>query len=376
MNKLIIIAVVAILVIGGIVIFSRGQKKQSPIKPTETEVSESQVETKTETPAQQSQSKTKTLKAADIANAHADYKFSATLPEKWQAQAVTAVDSINIFDSAATGDSDLEKSQIFIRKFSANSFLTLSTVTIYSRPELTVNNRPAVRYDIEKKSGVANFSGQPSWRNKRHIVTDVRVSDASPSVFYVIAKRPDLDDATYQQFLDSLQVIAPIESSSELIEPIDEFLPRITKKPFGIFITPETSPVQPEKFHGYHTAVDVEYEDTNEDIPIRAIADGSVALATTASGYGGVLVIRHTIKGKTHAVIYGHLDPQSLTKQGSQVKAGQQVGMLGDHLTAETDGGRKHLHFGVRADESIDIKGYVSQKDELKGWLDPLELYK
>ena len=37
--------------------------------------------------------------------------------------------------------------------------------------------------------------------------------------------------------------------------------PRITKKPFGIFITTQNSPVQPERFSGYHTGVDVEYKD-------------------------------------------------------------------------------------------------------------------
>jgi hypothetical protein len=33
----------------------------------------------------------------------------------------------------------------------------------------------------------------------------------------------------------------------------------LQKKPFGIYITPENSPVQPENFTGYHTGIDVEY---------------------------------------------------------------------------------------------------------------------
>lgn len=47
----------------------------------------------------------------------------------------------------------------------------------------------------------------------------------------------------------------------KIVLPIAEFEKRITKKPFGIYITPQNSPVQPERFTGYHTGVDVEYED-------------------------------------------------------------------------------------------------------------------
>lgn len=368
MNKYIIVASIAILLVGGFIVFSRQQRTTLNQPQTQTEA---QTETLQTAPAEIQKSKTKIVKVTDIANAHADYKFSATIPASWEAQAVTEIDSINIYDPAAADSSNLEKSQIFIRKFSANSFLTLSTVTIHKREELTVNNRPAVRYDIEKKAGVADFPNEPSWRNKRHFVTDVRVSDTNPSVFYIIGRRPDVDEKIFQQFLDSLQVV----EKSSLIEPIDEFKKRITKKPFGIFITPETSPVQPERFRGFHTAVDVEYDDKTEEIPIRSIADGTVAMATTASGYGGVLVVRHEIGEKTHTVIYGHVDPKSLPKVGEKVKAGQQVAVLGDHLSSETDGGRKHLHLGIRADNTLNILGYVKNKEELTGWLDPLTLY-
>lgn len=33
---------------------------------------------------------------------------------------------------------------------------------------------------------------------------------------------------------------------------------RITKKPFGVFVTPQNSPVNPERFRGYHTGTDFE----------------------------------------------------------------------------------------------------------------------
>ena len=40
--------------------------------------------------------------------------------------------------------------------------------------------------------------------------------------------------------------------------PLDRGVQRITKKPFGIFVSPSHSPIQPEKFMGYHTGTDFE----------------------------------------------------------------------------------------------------------------------
>lgn len=160
-------------------------------------------------PAPTSQTATiKIIKAAAIAGAASQYQWQSTVPSTWSAESVASIEAINLYDPTAEGTNNLEKSQIFIRYFSANQFLTLQTVTIHSKIDLTVNSRPAVRYDIEKKSSVANFGNQPLWRSQRHIVTDVRVSDTNPSVFYVIAKRPDLDQAVYDQFLADFQVKA------------------------------------------------------------------------------------------------------------------------------------------------------------------------
>src|SRR3989338_10346295 len=40
--------------------------------------------------------------------------------------------------------------------------------------------------------------------------------------------------------------------------PLDNSSERVTKKPFGKYITPADSPVQPERFSGYHTGADFE----------------------------------------------------------------------------------------------------------------------
>lgn len=159
-------------------------------------------------------------------------------------------------------------------------------------------------------------------------------------------------------------------------EPVADFKKRVTKKPFGIYITPETSPVQPERFSGYHTGADAEYEDVTSDVPVLAITDGKVILSETSSGYGGVFMISFNLDGTTHTALYGHIRPSSLPKVGKEFKKGDWTGLLGTGYSSETDGERRHLHFAVLSDDRLDIKGYVQNESQLSGWLDPLTLYK
>jgi len=166
-------------------------------------------------------------------------------------------------------------------------------------------------------------------------------------------------------------------SNKKIIPPVPDpnFTNRITKKPFGIRVTPDKSPVQPEKFTGYHTAVDIEYGESTEEISIFAITDGEIILARTAQGYGGVMIIRHAINGKFYNIVYGHLDPKSFT-QKKTVSSGEKIGILGEGFTDETDFERKHLHFGIIDGTRIDLLGYVQNEKELSGWIDPLTFYK
>lgn len=160
-----------------------------------------------------------------------------------------------------------------------------------------------------------------------------------------------------------------------LIEPITEFRERITKKPFGIHITPETSPVEHDRFAGYHTGVDIEYGDVALDVPVVAIADGEVVVSKFVSGYGGVVVVRHDILGEQIFALYGHLDPASLIPRGGRVKQGGKLGVLGEGHSQETDGVRKHLHFAILRGSSPDLRGYVKGVEELRLWYDPLDFY-
>lgn len=160
-----------------------------------------------------------------------------------------------------------------------------------------------------------------------------------------------------------------------LDEPIAEFKARVTKKSFGAYITPATSPVQPERFSGYHAGVDVEYQDVTADVPVIAIADGQIVYSGWVSGYGGVQIQSVTIDGTPRLALYGHIRPSSLLPVGTTVSKGQQIGLLGAGFSQETDNERRHLHFAILASTEINLRGYAPSQAGLTAWLDPLTFY-
>ncbi len=198
--------------------------------------------------------------------------------------------------------------------------------------------------------------------------------------FFVQQTNDQTDSITSQKPNSSTTAATPSITTSPkeenyLYEPVEEFEERITLKPFGIYITPESSPVQPERFAGYHTGVDVEFTDREDKTPVYAIADGTVITSQTVSGYGGLTVIRHEIDGVNIDTIYAHLDPSSLPRKGSEVAAGEVIGHLGEGNTEETDFERKHLHFAMHKDNELDLRGYVQTEAELSDWYNPLSYF-
>ena len=163
--------------------------------------------------------------------------------------------------------------------------------------------------------------------------------------------------------------------AGKLVEPVKDFKSRITKKPFGIYISPQTSPVQPEKFTGYHTGADAEYSDILEDTPVYAISKGTVEYRGLVNGYGGVLVIKHEIDGQKILVLYGHLRKSSMAAKDTTLNTNDQIAVLGKDKSAETDGERKHLHLGMIKDDKIDFRGYVQSEIELSEWYNPIDFH-
>ncbi len=158
-----------------------------------------------------------------------------------------------------------------------------------------------------------------------------------------------------------------------LVYPVAEAEKRVTKKNFGIYITPQNSPVSPEKFKGYHVGVDYETFESEKDseVPIYAVCSGDVAVAKFVTGYGGLLIQKCQLDGQPVTVLYGHLNIASISSSvGKNFKQGQQIGILGQGYSHDTDGERKHLHLGVHKDAAIDYKGYVQTQAELSNWYD------
>lgn len=212
--------------------------------------------------------------------------------------------------------------------------------------------------------------------------------------FFVVRKvqAPQLNDmgrsqsyGVLQQDLNNKQQAMPSGQSiprsnqstpikSQTVNPVEGALSRITKKPFGIYITPKTSPVQPERFQGYHTGADLETTPAEQeiDVPVVALCDGKLLMARSATGYGGVAVQSCVLDGQAVTVVYGHIRLSSVkAKVGDMLKSGDFLANLGTGFSSQTDGERRHLHLGIHKGSGIVILGYVQSRSQLADWIDP-----
>jgi len=190
--------------------------------------------------------------------------------------------------------------------------------------------------------------------------------------FFIVTDNAQSPDSSSLSPRVSRSVSSSVTLQAALAAPLDNFRSRVTKKPFGIFITRENSPVTPEVFYGYHTAADFEIlaGEENEEIHVRAICDGKLLQSRTGvTGYGGVMVQSCTINNQAVTVMYGHV---IRTNQSALFKAGTSIGRLGNAYSMETSNERKHLHLGIHKGGAVDIRGYVQNQSELSGWIDPL----
>jgi murein DD-endopeptidase MepM/ murein hydrolase activator NlpD len=219
---------------------------------------------------------------------------------------------------------------------------------------------------------------------KSYILIILFIASLFAAIFFVTKKSLKSVDNAKQEVNSINSVEIPqqepsiinqeIQNQKNTANPINNALGRITKKPFGIFITPKTSPVQPERFSGYHTGVDLETNSSEQDIDVsvKALCDGKLLAARFASGYGGVVVQSCTLDGQEVTVIYGHLNLASVkSKIGEEILAGDFLANLGKGYSSQTDGERKHLHLAIHKGTVINILGYVQNKNQLVDWIDP-----
>lgn len=166
---------------------------------------------------------------------------------------------------------------------------------------------------------------------------------------------PDVTELTSED--EQLVTESPIVSM-----PLDGGL--LTYKRFGEFFQ--------DRFFGYHLGEDYEVgADTPDPVPVYAIADGVVSRVSEADGYGGYVMIVHTINGEVYTALYGHLNTEFMVSMGEEVRRGEQIGILGADKSEHTDGERRHLHFSMQAGKSDDINGYARTSAAVENWINP-----
>jgi len=179
---------------------------------------------------------------------------------------------------------------------------------------------------------------------------------------------PDTSPTTTQE----TEVVVP-ETKIQINVPLVGALDRITKKPFGVYVTPANSLVQPERFTGFHTGTDFETTsaEANTTVPTASVCPGTVRSMGVVDGYGGLIILDCTIDSQPVTVLYGHIDLASSTLAvGDTVADGQYIANLAPAYSAGSGGERKHLHLGIHIGSTIEYRGYVQNESELSGWLD------
>lgn len=216
-------------------------------------------------------------------------------------------------------------------------------------------------------SGVAAFLAIASSAVLAYAYPSIQVVEAAP------VSPVEISTSTIQ----FVEVVETKEAKLGL--PITNAFDRVTKKTFGMEIHPETSPVEHDRFNGFHVGVDFETTENEQDtdVAVMTICDGPLVAKQFAKGYGGYALQSCQLDGKEVIVLYGHLRLTSIdAKLKQNLVRGETIGVLGTGYSAETDGVRKHLHLGVHRGKEVDIRGYVQKTSEVDGWLDVLPYLK
>lgn len=159
------------------------------------------------------------------------------------------------------------------------------------------------------------------------------------------------------------EITAPARDPDVAI-PVDQYGSRRSFKLFGEYVV--------DRFSGYHIGDDIEYGDIEDDVPVRAMADGNIRHIGFVEGYGGLIVIEHQIDRQRINSIYGHLDlGSSDLSEGDPVGRGQFLANLGADRSPQTDGERKHLHFALYEGDEVRLQGYEPHSEAVDNWINP-----
>ncbi|MBU8908095.1 transglycosylase SLT domain-containing protein [Desertibacillus haloalkaliphilus] len=122
----------------------------------------------------------------------------------------------------------------------------------------------------------------------------------------------------------------------------------------GNFITPTSGSIN----SGYgmrsgsmHHGVDIPLAGRTHDVPIVAVADGTVRRSYYSDTYGHTVMIEHNIEGVIFESLYAHMTGRAVS-EGQKVSQGQFLGNMGN--TGRSTG--PHLHFELHKDGHWNIK--------------------
>ncbi|MEU6203851.1 M23 family metallopeptidase [Micromonospora musae] len=107
-----------------------------------------------------------------------------------------------------------------------------------------------------------------------------------------------------------------------------------------------------ERWGKLHTGVDLV---APEGTPYVAIHEGTVTKAGWFGGYGNAVIVKHSDGSEA---IYGHSSALTV-REGQQVKAGDQLGLIG--MTGHAYGSHLHLELHVKG-EPIDPKPFLKER--------------
>lgn len=127
----------------------------------------------------------------------------------------------------------------------------------------------------------------------------------------------------------------PVPETSRIVFPLPE----------GTYTSTDSFGWRSDPFTGereFHSGSDLAAADGT---PISAIADGRVTVAEFSAGWGGLIIIEHTVGGERVASYYAHMWQDGIyVTAGETVTAGQHIGDVGS--SGRSTGA--HLHIEIR----------------------------
>ena len=127
----------------------------------------------------------------------------------------------------------------------------------------------------------------------------------------------------------------PVAETSRIVFPLPE----------GTYTSTDSFGWRSDPFTGereFHSGSDLAAADGT---PISAIADGRVTVAEFSAGWGGLIILEHTVQGERVASYYAHMWQDGIyVTAGETVTAGQHIGDVGS--SGRSTGA--HLHIEIR----------------------------